>query len=123
VGGVTLRSLLIVDDSPISRKIIRKLLPPGPFDIREAGNGIECLKLYEQAPADLVFLDLTMPGMDGFETLTRLRALDPQAKVVVVTADVQTSSQARVKELGALVVIAKPPKSEVIKLIMERFCP
>jgi CheY-like chemotaxis protein len=98
-------------------------LPAGPFDIREAGNGVECLKLYQEAPADLVFLDLTMPGMDGFETLTRLKKLDPQARVVVVTADVQTSSQARVKDLGALLVIAKPPKAEVIKLVMERFCP
>ena len=117
-----MRSLLIVDDSPISRKIIRKLLPPGPFDIREAGNGLECLKLYQEAPADLVFLDLTMPGMDGFETLEHLRRLDPQAKVVVVTADVQTRSQERVKDLGALVVIAKPPKAEVVKLVVERFC-
>lgn len=48
--------------------------------------------------------------------------MDPQAKVVVVTADVQSRSQERVKDLGALVVIAKPPKAEVVKLVLERFC-
>lgn len=116
-------SLLIVDDSPISRKIIRKLLPPGDYDIREAGNGIDCLKLYHQAKADMVFLDLTMPGMDGFETLARLRALDPKAKVVVVTADIQSGSQTRVLDMGALLVIAKPPKAEKLKQVMEQYCP
>jgi CheY-like chemotaxis protein len=98
-------------------------LPPGNYDIREAGNGIDCLNLYQEAPADLVFLDLTMPGIDGFETLARLRAMDPQAKVVVVTADIQSGSQARVLDLGALLVIAKPPKAEKIKQVMEQYCP
>lgn len=118
-----MRSLLIVDDSPISRKIIRKLLPPGPFDIREAGNGLECLKLYQEARADLVLLDLTMPGMDGFETLAHLKQLDPQVKVVVVTADIQSSSQAKVMDLGALQVIPKPPKADVLQQVIARYCP
>lgn len=116
-------SLLIVDDSPISRKIIRKLLPPGAFDIREAGNGLECLELYKQAPADLIFLDLTMPGMDGFETLAHLKQINPQVQVVVVSADIQSSSLAKVMELGALQLIPKPPKAELLQQIIERYCP
>lgn len=112
-------SLLIVDDSPISRKIIRKCLPTGDFQIREASGGEECLRLYAAQKPDLVFLDLTMPGMDGFETLERLRRMDPQARVIVVTADIQTTSRAKALSLGALEVVAKPPKPEIIIQAME----
>jgi two-component system chemotaxis response regulator CheY len=117
-----MHSLLIVDDSRISRQIIRKLLPSGDFEIREAADGRECLELYRQAPADLVFLDLTMPGWDGFETLRRLKEVDPGARVVVITADIQAGSRAKAMELGALEVISKPPKSEAINLAMEKYC-
>lgn len=116
-------SLLIVDDSPISRKILRKLLPPGSYDIREAGGGEDCLRQHQECPADLIFLDLTMPGMDGFETLARLKQADSQVKVVVVTADVQTRSQNRVLELGAVQVLAKPPKADLVADIIKRYCP
>lgn len=112
-------SLLIVDDSPISRKILRKCLPPGDFQIREVGSGEDCLKQYQAQKADLVFLDLTMPGMDGFETLEHLRRIDPGAKVVVVTADIQSTSRAKARDLGALEVVAKPPKPETISQALE----
>lgn len=118
-----MRSLLIVDDSRISRHIIRKLLPNGDFEIREAANGQECLDLYMQGPADLVFLDLTMPGWDGFETLRRLKEADPKARVVVVTADIQAGSRAKALELGALEVISKPPKAEAISQAIAKYCP
>ena len=118
-----MRSLLLVDDSPISRKILRKLLPSEGYEIREASSGLECLAEHHRQPADLIFLDLTMPGMDGFETLARLKALDPKVKVVVVTADIQTTSQSRCLELGALQVICKPPKAEVLGQALERLDP
>jgi CheY-like chemotaxis protein len=117
-----MHSLLIVDDSRISRHIIRKLLPSGDFDIREASSGEECLELYQQAPADLIFLDLTMPGWDGFETLRRLKEAYPGVRVVVITADIQAGSRAKALELGALEVISKPPKSEAICQAMEKYC-
>ncbi len=107
-------AILIVDDSPISRKILRKVLPPGNYDIREGSSGQECLEKYAESRPDLVFLDLTMPGMDGFQTLELLKRQDPSAKVIVVTADVQSGSRTRVMDLGAVGVIAKPPSTEAI---------
>lgn len=113
-------SLLVVDDSPVSRKILRKVLPPGDFLIREASGGRECLELYGQSVPDLVFLDLTMPEMDGFQTLAALKELDPNARVVVLTADIQPASQAKALALGALQVLAKPPNAAKVKLALEK---
>ena len=114
------RSILITDDSRLARKMVRKALPPGDYAIREAEGGQECLDLYQEARADLLLLDLTMPGMDGIETLERLRAIDPQAKVVVVTADVQPKVRQRALELGALAVLSKPPVAADLQDLWDR---
>ena len=112
-------AILIVDDSPISRKILRKVLPPGDHDIREGASGEQCLEMYQASRPDLVFLDLTMPGLDGFQTMERLIQIDPTAKVIVVTADVQSGSRSRVMALGALEVIAKPPSPAAVQAAMK----
>ncbi|MEW5726122.1 MAG: response regulator [Thermodesulfobacteriota bacterium] len=116
-------SLLLVDDSPVSRMMLRRVLPPADFEIEEVSSGRECLDRYREKRADLVFLDLTMPGLSGFDTLAQLKKLDPQVKVVVLTADVQAKSLALALELGALEVIRKPPRAEDIRSAMERFLP
>lgn len=116
-------AILIVDDSPISRKILRRVLPPGAHDIRECSSGQECLEMYQAVRPDLVFLDLTMPGLDGFQTLELLKRLDPSAQVIVVTADVQSGSRARVLALGAVDIIAKPPSSSAVEAAMKLIPP
>ncbi|MBF0496896.1 MAG: response regulator [Deltaproteobacteria bacterium] len=113
-------SLLLVDDSPFGRKMVKKCLPPGDYRIREASDGRECLDLYRQEAADLVFLDLTMPEMDGFETLARLKEIDPDCRVIVVSADIQPAAREEVMKLGALDFIKKPPSSETIKEAVAR---
>lgn len=113
-------SLLITDDSPVSRKIIISCLPGSGYEIREAGNGQEALDFYKQKAADLVFLDLTMPVMDGFEALEHLMKLDPNAKVIVLSSDIQQESLEKVKKLGALDFIPKPPSTEKLKNIFQK---
>ena len=106
-------SVLIVDDSRVSRMMIRRLVAGLNIqDIREAGGGEEALKLYQERGADLVLLDLTMGGMDGFETLEKLKELDPQSNVYIVSADIQKKSRERILALGALGFIGKPFNKE-----------
>lgn len=105
-------SILIIDDSPISRMMLAKCLPKGDYQLRQAGGGAQGLAMYGEQKADLVFLDLTMPEMDGFETLALLMAADPKAKVVVVSADIQSKAQEKVLELGALDFVPKPPTAQ-----------
>ena len=113
----------MADDCSIARRILRKRLPADQFDVVEAQSGAQCLQLYSERRPDLTFLDLTMPDMDGFETLARLRQLDPTARVIVVTADAQSLSRQQVMELGALAVLLKPVEELEIRALLDRLLP
>ncbi len=111
-----MQKLLIIDDSPISRRIIKNCLPPDKDnEIFEAENGKEGLEKFKEVSPDITFLDLTMPVMGGVECLEKIMKVDRNAKVIVVTADVQAKSMSKVMELGAFRVIKKPPNKEVVQ--------
>jgi len=85
-----IHTILIVDDSTISRKIVKKCLPKDrEFELFEAGDGLAGLEKFKEVKPDLVFLDLTMPVMDGVQALKEMLKVDQDAVVVVQTADVQ----------------------------------
>lgn len=103
--------ILIVDDTKLSRMMIIKRMPEGVREtstIIQGSNGEEAVLLYKEHSPDIVFLDLTMPVMDGFGALPLIKKHDPQAIVFVVTADVQAKSKEKVMELGATSMEAKP---------------
>ena len=107
--------ILIVDDSKLSRMTILKRMPAGikeSADIFQGANGVEAIDLYKEHDPDIVFLDLTMPEMDGFEALAHIREFDKNSRVHVVTADIQAKSQEKVMGLGAAGVEAKPISEE-----------
>ncbi|MEW5891479.1 MAG: response regulator [Pseudomonadota bacterium] len=102
-------SVLVVDDSPMARKMLVKALPSDwDVSISQAGNGFEALAAYRAGKVDVMFLDLTMPEMDGYQVLETLRKEDLNCLVIVVSADVQPGAQQRVKQLGAIAFIKKP---------------
>jgi two-component system chemotaxis response regulator CheY len=100
--------ILVVDDSGMSRRSLRKILEPTGHQIVEAQDGISALERYFIDKPDLVLLDLTMSGMYGIDVLIKLREMDPQAKVIVATADIQSSTRQMVQESGAHAFISKP---------------
>ena len=107
--------ILIVDDSPVSRKIMRSCIPTNhTFEIFEAGDGQNGIKKYLEEKPDLTFMDLTMPVMDGMQALQEIIKLDPQAVIIVCTADVQMKTIFKVMNLGALMVVRKPINKEAI---------
>lgn len=108
--------LTIVDDSKMSRKSIIRALPDDwDVEISEAQNGKEALKNYIHGLADVMFLDLTMPEMDGFQVLEYLKSIGAKAIVIVISADIQPYAQERVKELGAVAFIQKPLDPEALR--------
>jgi two-component system chemotaxis response regulator CheY len=118
------KKILIVDDSMMSRMMIKKCLPSSDqysYELQEVDGGTKCLDSYSKAPYDLVLLDLTMPDMDGFETLEKLKEMDPDAKVVIVTADIQQKAAERVFALGALEVVKKPTSQEKMTAVLEKY--
>jgi len=112
---------LITDDSKLARKVLKKALCEylDEEQITEAKNGLEALKILLQEKFDLIFLDLTMPVMNGYETIPKLLDIQPDIKIVVVSADVQQKAKERVLSLGAAMHIEKPIKTLQIKEILE----
>ena len=101
--------LLVVDDAMIMRKLIRDVAVEAGWEVvGEAPNGAEAVALYEKLRPDLVTMDLVMPIMGGNEALRRIRAADPDARVVVVTALDQKQTLTESIRDGALDFIVKP---------------
>lgn len=116
-----IRKILIVDDSPISRKMLKSCIPKDQdYEFFEAGDGQAGVEKYRELRPDLTFMDLTMPVKDGASATEEIRAFDPDATIIVCTADIQTKSISNVLGLGALMVVKKPPTRESIADALSR---
>lgn len=111
--------ILIVDDSALSRRTLRRILESAGYEVVEADDGMTALELYFLEKPHLVLLDLVMKGMYGLEVLVKLREMDPKALVVVASADIQSSTRQMVDEAGALAFINKPFVSEQVIAAVE----
>jgi len=101
-------NILIVDDSGFARRTLRQMLESAGHSVQEAANGNDALERYFLKRPDLVLLDIVMEGMSGLEVLPRIKEMDPDARVVVASADVQTSTRAEAQAAGAIGFINKP---------------
>lgn len=106
-------NVLIVDDSLMMRKFISMALAPEGYNLSEAAGGKEAIEIVDLSPPDCMVLDLLMPDMVGTEVLENLK----QEKhvpfpIIVMTADIQESTQNACMELGAYRVLTKPPKGD-----------
>jgi CheY-like chemotaxis protein len=114
--------IVIADDSLLARKVLTKALPPGwDVEIAYASNGREALALYRAGKATVMFLDLTMPDMTGYQVLEALQHEDLNTFVIVVSADIQPMAQERVRALGAVAFIAKPVTPEAVLPILKEY--
>ena len=100
--------ILIVDDSALSRRTLRRIVESAGYEAVEADDGMAALEIYFLEKPRLVLLDLVMKGMYGLDVLVKLREMDPKALVVVASADIQSSTRKMVDEAGALGFINKP---------------
>ena len=107
--------ILIVDDSALTRRNLRQILEAADCEVLEAEDGLAALERYSLDRPQVVFLDLVMRGMYGLEVLGKIRELEPTARIVVVSADIQTSSQDLAGEAGAAAFVNKPfDKTEIL---------
>jgi two-component system, chemotaxis family, chemotaxis protein CheY len=100
--------VLLVDDSGMARRSTRRILEGAGYDVVEAEDGMAAIEQYFVERPDVVMLDLVMKGMYGLEVLSKLREMDPDARVVVLSADIQTSSRDMVQAAGASGFLSKP---------------
>lgn len=114
-------TVLLVDDEAHIRKFVGLILKTlGSPKLLEAPNGQEALAIYQRENPDLVLLDINMPVMDGIETLRKLREIDPDALVVMLTSLASRSNIENAVSLGAANYIRKDtPKDEIAKALRE----
>jgi two-component system chemotaxis response regulator CheY len=105
---------MIVDDSGMSRRTLRRILETAGYEVVEADEGMVALELFFVAKPDVVLLDLVMKGMYGLEVLSQLRAMDPEAIVIVASADIQSSTRTMVEAAGARAFVTKPFVAEQV---------
>ena len=114
-------SVLICDDSTFAQKQMARALPEDlEVSVNFASNGKEAIKAIKNGKGDVLFLDLNMPVLDGYQTLQQIRKLQLDVVVIVVSGDIQPEAHRRVMDLGALAFIKKPVnKDEVASIIKE----
>jgi two-component system chemotaxis response regulator CheY len=108
------QKVLLVDDSGMARRSMRAMLESDGFEVVEAEDGMVALERYFIEKPDAVLLDLVMKGMYGLDVLTKLRELDATCRVIVVSADVQSSSHRLVQAAGANGFINKPVDRDLL---------
>jgi two-component system chemotaxis response regulator CheY len=111
---------LIADDSQFARKNIANIIMKlGGDVVAEAANGTEAVELYARHRPDLVLLDITMPQLDGVDTLRRIMEQDKNAKVVVVSSLGGKEMIWKAISLGARSFVTKPFSPEYASMIIE----
>jgi two-component system, NtrC family, nitrogen regulation response regulator NtrX len=100
--------VLVIDDEPGIREALKQVLEYEGFTVKGAGSGGEAITVYPEFRPDLVFLDVKMAGLDGLDTLTRLRDLDPNAVVVMISGHGTIATAVQATQRGAFDFLEKP---------------
>lgn len=101
--------VLVVDDAAFMRMMLKDILTKGGFEIAgEAANGIQAIATYESTKPDIVTMDITMPDMDGIGAVKKIKALDPNAKIIMCSAMGQENMVLEAIRAGAKDFIVKP---------------
>lgn len=114
-------SVLICDDSMVARKQVAKCLPQDlSGSIHFAKHGQEALNAINEQKGDVLLLDLNMPVMDGYETLSHIKEQGLSTKTIVISGDIQPEARQRVLNLGALDFIKKPVSGDELQAILQK---
>jgi len=116
----TKSKILVIDDEEIVLDSCTQILTKGDFVIRTAKNGTLGLNLIEEYHPDLVFVDLKMPGISGFDVLERIQELDPTIVTIVITGFATIGSAVEAMQRGAFDFLPKPFTPDELRLITHR---
>ena len=104
-----MKRVMVCDDAAFMRMMIKDILVKNGYEIAaEAENGLKAVERYPEAKPDLVLMDITMPEVDGIEAVRRIKALDPNANVIMCSAMGQQAMVIEAIQAGAKDFIVKP---------------
>lgn len=115
-------SVIVCDDSRFARSQLIKSLPHElRTNLKEASDGVEALDLIRNGYGELMFLDLNMPNMDGYQVLEVIQKENLDVLVIVITGDIQESAKKKILALGALAFIQKPLNINELNTVLKNF--
>ncbi len=118
---VAMEKILIVDDSKTSRKFLKNMLTESGYEVvAEAVDGVDGVEKYKEVHPDIVTMDITMPHLDGIDAVSEIMRVDPNAKIIMVTAAGQKSNVVEALKRGAVDFIQKPFEKEVIAEVIKK---
>ncbi len=121
-----MKKILIIDDSPKIRKLLRTTLEKKNFDILEASNGIDAILEIEKEPVDLVLMDVVMPNLGGLASLIGFKEVFKKTKVVLMTGKLKEDAEElkiAARDLGVRHVLFKPFKNSELFEVIHRLLP
>ncbi len=118
-----MKKLLIMDDDPLIRSMLKMKLEDEGYEVEEASNGKEGMQCYKNNKPDVVIIDLLMPEKEGVETIQELKEYSPDVKLIAISGGGRISAEiclAMAKNLGAEYTFAKPvDNEELIKAVKD----
>ncbi|MED1469087.1 MULTISPECIES: response regulator [Bacillus] len=115
--------ILIVDDQFGIRILLNEVFQKEGYQTYQAANGIQALDIVKKHDPDLVLLDMKIPGMDGIEILKRMKVIDPEIRVIIMTAYGELDMIQEAKDLGAITHFAKPFDIDDIRAAVKKHMP
>jgi two-component system cell cycle response regulator DivK len=117
-----MKTVLVADDKPTGRELVRTVLERTGYTVLEATDGLEAVRFARESKPDLIILDLHMPGLDGFDVIQELRR-DPQfaaTPIVALTASAMQGDRERALSVGFTGYITKPIRLSLLRDEVER---
>ncbi len=111
--------ILIADDEPANRMLLKELLSETGFEVNEASDGMDAVKKFKERTPDLVFLDIRMPAMDGYEAIKKMKFLQKNIPVIAVSASAFDDNRKKMMDAGFDGYIRKPYKLQEIYYVLE----
>ncbi|MFL6559566.1 MAG: response regulator [Bacillus sp. (in: firmicutes)] len=115
--------ILIVDDQFGIRILLNEVFQKEGYQTYQAANGIQALEIVTKHDPDLVLLDMKIPGMDGIEILKRMKVIEPDIRVIIMTAYGELDMIQEAKDLGAITHFAKPFDIDDIRAAVRKHIP
>jgi len=106
--------VLVVDDAAFMRSMLRRILEDEGYEIQEASDGDVAIKKYKESKYDLITMDIVMPNVDGVTAVKEIMRIDPEARIIMITALAHKTLVLRALRAGAKDFIVKPFDSTAV---------
>lgn len=116
-------TVLVVDDSNYTRRVHTRMLESNGHKVVEQSTGMGAIEMFSLERPDVVLLDLSMEDLGGIDVLKTIRELDPSARVIVISADVQKTTERMAMEAGASRFIGKPANEQALVTAVAELIP